>query len=76
MDFRYPHSLRGVMRPHCTPMLRKRTALLRELKEMFRRYRWQPTDKSLDTKRLMLEIEMFKAKTRQIRSNAARLAKL
>ena len=64
MDFRYPHSLRGVMRPHCTPKPRKRTALLRELKQMFRRYRWQPTDRviSPDTKRLMLEIEMFKAK--------------
>jgi RNA-directed DNA polymerase len=32
-------SLRGVMRPHYTPKLKKRTALLRELKEVFRRYR-------------------------------------
>jgi len=41
-DFRYLRSLRGVMRPHYTPKLKKRTALLRELKEVFRRYRSQP----------------------------------
>jgi RNA-directed DNA polymerase len=40
-DFRYLRSLRGVMRPHYTPKLKKRTALLRELKEVFRRYRSQ-----------------------------------
>jgi RNA-directed DNA polymerase len=38
-DFRYLCSLRGVMRPHYTPKLKKRTALLRELKEVFRRHR-------------------------------------
>jgi RNA-directed DNA polymerase len=41
-DFRYLRSLRGVMRPHYTPKLKKRTALLRELKEVFRRHRSQP----------------------------------
>jgi RNA-directed DNA polymerase len=41
-DFRYLRSLRGVMRPHYTPKLKKRTALLRALKEVFRRYRSQP----------------------------------
>src|SRR6516162_10283834 len=41
-DFRYLRSLRGVWRPHYTPKLKKRTALMRELKEVFRRYRSQP----------------------------------
>jgi RNA-directed DNA polymerase len=41
-DFRYLRSLRGVMRPHYVPKLKKRTALLRRLKEIFRRYRSQP----------------------------------
>jgi RNA-directed DNA polymerase len=44
-DFRYLRSLRGVMRPHYTPKLNKRTALLRELKEVFRRYRSQPVER-------------------------------
>lgn len=44
-DFRYLRSLRGVMRPQYTPKLKKRTALLRELKEVFRRYRSQPVDR-------------------------------
>ena len=44
-DFRYLRSLRGVMRPHYTPKLKKRTALLRELKEVFRRYRSQPIER-------------------------------
>jgi RNA-directed DNA polymerase len=44
-DFRYLRSLRGVWRPpHYTPKLKKRTALMRELKEVFRRYRSQPID--------------------------------
>ena len=41
-DFRYLRSLRGVKRPHYTPKLKKRTALLRGLKEVFRRFRSQP----------------------------------
>src|ERR1700741_3508782 len=43
-DFRYLRSLRGAMRPHYTPKLKKRTALLRELKAVFRRYRSQPIE--------------------------------
>ena len=41
-DFRHLRSLRGAMRPHYTPKLKKRTALMRELKEVFRRHRSQP----------------------------------
>ena len=41
-DFRYLRSLRGAWRPHYTPKLKKRTALMRELKEVFRRHRSQP----------------------------------
>ena len=41
-DFRYLRSLRGAMRPHYTPKLKKRTTLMRELKEAFRRHRSQP----------------------------------
>ena len=44
-DFRYLRSLRGAMRPHYTPKLIKRTALLRELKQVFRRYRSQPVER-------------------------------
>jgi RNA-directed DNA polymerase len=33
------------MRPHYTPKLKKRTALLRELKQVFRRYRSQPVER-------------------------------
>src|SRR5499427_9301698 len=44
-DFRYLRGLRGVMRPHYTPKLNKRTALLRELKEVFRRHRSQPIER-------------------------------
>ena len=46
-DFRYLRSLRGVMRPHYTPKLKKRTALLRELKEVFRRHRSQPIERAI-----------------------------
>ena len=44
-DFRYLRGLRGAMRPHYTPKLKKRTALLRELKQVFRRYRSQPVER-------------------------------
>src|ERR1700746_41532 len=44
-DFRYLRSLRGAMRPHYTPKLKKRTALLRELKQVFRRHRSQPIER-------------------------------
>ena len=41
-DFRRLRSLRGRWRPQYTPKLKKRTALLQELKEIFRRYRSRP----------------------------------
>jgi RNA-directed DNA polymerase len=44
-DFRYLRSLRGAMRSQYTPKLKKRTALLRALKEVFRRHRSQPIDR-------------------------------
>jgi len=40
-DFRRLRSLRGRWRPQYTPRQQKRTALLQELKEVFRRYRSQ-----------------------------------
>ena len=36
------------MRPHYTPKLKKRTALLRGLKEVFRRHRSQPIGRVID----------------------------
>ena len=36
---------KGVWRAHYTPKLKKRTALLRKLKEVFRRYQSQPVDR-------------------------------
>jgi RNA-directed DNA polymerase len=44
-DFRRIRSQRGVWRANATPKLKKRTALLRKLKEIFRRYRSQPIDR-------------------------------
>jgi RNA-directed DNA polymerase len=45
-DFRYTRSfLRGVWRPYYTPKLKKRTALVRALKEVFRRHRSQPIER-------------------------------
>jgi RNA-directed DNA polymerase len=41
-DFRRLRSLRGRWRPQYTPKQQKRTALLQELKEIFRRYRSRP----------------------------------
>jgi RNA-directed DNA polymerase len=37
--------MRGAMRPHYTPKLKKRTALTPELKEVFRRHRSQPIER-------------------------------
>jgi RNA-directed DNA polymerase len=47
-DFRYLRSLRGAWRPHYTPKLKKRTALMRELKAVFRRYRSQPIEQVIN----------------------------
>lgn len=44
-DFRRIRSRRGVWRAQYTPKLKKRTALLRKLKEIFRRFRSQPLDR-------------------------------
>ena len=41
-DFRQVRSLRGAWRAHYTPKLKKRTALLRKLKDMFGRNQSQP----------------------------------
>lgn len=41
-DFRRVRTRKGNWRPHYTPKLKKRTALMRTLKEVFRRYRSQP----------------------------------
>ena len=41
-DFRRVRSLNGRWRPQYTPKLKKRTALLRQLREIFWRYRSQP----------------------------------
>ena len=43
-DFRRLRSLRGRWRPQYTPKQQKRTALLHELKEVFRRSRSQPVE--------------------------------
>jgi len=44
-DFRRVRSRRGVWRANYTPKLKKRTALLRKLKDVFRRYRSQPVSR-------------------------------
>jgi RNA-directed DNA polymerase len=43
-DFRRLRSLRGRWRPQYTPQRKKRTALLRELKAVFRRFQSQPVE--------------------------------
>jgi RNA-directed DNA polymerase len=48
-DFRRLRSVqRKVWRAHYTPKLKKRTALLRKLKEVFRRYQSQPVDRVVE----------------------------
>jgi RNA-directed DNA polymerase len=44
-DFRRIRSRRGVWRPHYTPKGKKRTELLRKLKEVLRKYQTQPVDR-------------------------------
>ena len=44
-DFRCVRSLHGKWRSQYTPQTKKRTALLRKLKEVFRRYRSQPPER-------------------------------
>lgn len=47
-DFRRVRSLQGAWRPQYTPKLKKRTALLREIKEVFRRFRSQPVARVIE----------------------------
>jgi RNA-directed DNA polymerase len=47
-DFRRVRSRRGSWRVNYTPRLKKRTALLRKLKAVFRRYRSQPVEWVID----------------------------
>ena len=47
-DFRRTRSRRGVWRAQYTPKLKKRTALLRKLKETFRCFQSQPLDRVVD----------------------------
>ena len=44
-DFRRVRSLQGKWRAYYAPQLKKRTGLLRQLKETFRRYQSQPVDR-------------------------------
>ena len=44
-DFRRIRSMRGAWRAHYTPKLKKRTALLRKLKDVFRSFQSQPVDR-------------------------------
>ena len=44
-DFRRIRSGRGVWRAHFTPKLKKRTVLLRKLKDVFRRHQSQPVER-------------------------------
>ena len=44
-EFRRVRSLRGVWRPEYVPKLKKRTALLQKLRDMFRRFQSQPADR-------------------------------
>ena len=47
-EFRRVRSLRGVWRPQYTPQTKARSALLRKLKEIFRRYRSQPVGRVVE----------------------------
>jgi len=48
-DFRRVRSLAGKWRPQYTPKLKKRTALLQKLREVFRQYRSQPVQLVVDS---------------------------
>ncbi len=47
-DFRRVRSLRGVLRPQYTPKLKKRTAVLAKLRDIFRRFRSQPVGRVIE----------------------------
>jgi RNA-directed DNA polymerase len=47
-EFRRILSLKGVWRPHYTPKLKKRTALLGKLRDVFRRFASQPVERVVE----------------------------
>ena len=47
-DFRRVRSLQGAWRPQYTPKLKKRTALLRTIKDVFRQHRSQPVTRVIE----------------------------
>ena len=47
-DLRRVRSLRGALRPQFTPKLKKRTALLAKVREVFRRFRSQPVGRVIE----------------------------
>ena len=47
-EFRRVRSLRGVWRPQYSPQMKTRSALLRKLKKVFRRYRSQPVGRVVE----------------------------
>ena len=47
-EFRWGRSLQGKARPFYTPKLRQRTALLRKLKAIFRRFQSQPIERVIE----------------------------
>ena len=47
-EFRWVQSLQGKWRPAYTPKLRQRTALLRKLKDFFRRFQSQPVERVIE----------------------------
>src|SRR5436305_2019279 len=47
-DFRRTRSLRGVWRPQYTPKLKKRTAVLAKLRDIFRRHASQPVGRVIE----------------------------
>ncbi len=58
-DFRRIRSRRGAWRANYTPKLKKRTALLRKLKDVFRRYQSQPVDQ-WPRRRLHLHLQLVR----------------
>ncbi len=47
-DFRRIRSLKGVWRPQYTPKLKKRTAVLAKLRDIFRRHASQPVERVIE----------------------------
>jgi RNA-directed DNA polymerase len=47
-EFRRIRSRRGAWRPYYPPKLKKRTEVVRKLKEIFRRYQSQPVDRVIE----------------------------